>query len=203
MKKFLLVAAVLLMFPLLSQAAQYKEGVHYSVIKGQQKTDKPEITEYFSFFCGHCYQFSLNVLPKLEKGLPAGVTFKQSHVDFIGGQMGQELSRAFAVAEQLGVEKKMEKAIFRAIHAQRQRLTNRDDVRKIFIANGVSGKDFDSAINSFMVNARVAQMRRAAQDAQINGVPDLVVNGVYKIEKGAIKSWDEYLAIAFWLAKNK
>ncbi|MGB0894178.1 MAG: thiol:disulfide interchange protein DsbA/DsbL [Parashewanella sp.] len=203
MKKILLMAATLMLAPLFAQAAQYQEGTHYSEIKGASKTAKPEIKEYFSFFCPHCFQFSQTVLPKLKKNLPQGVVFKDSHVDFIGGPMGKELTRAFAVAEQLNVQAKMTKALFTAIHVKRQRLVNADDVRKIFIANGVAAKDYDSALSSFMVNARVRQMERDARDAQITGVPDLVVNGKYKIEKGAIKSWDEYVAIAYWVAKNK
>ncbi|MCL1077756.1 thiol:disulfide interchange protein DsbA/DsbL [Parashewanella spongiae] len=202
MKKILFMAAALFLVPMLSQAAQYKEGVHYTVIHDGAETAKPEIKEYFSFLCGHCFNFYQTVLPKLKKGLPEGVTFKQSHVDFLGGKVGVELTKAFAVAYQLNISAKMEKAFFNAIHVQRKRLVSADDIRQVFISNGVDAKKYDAAASSFMVNAQAKKMGQDARKAKVTGVPDLVVNGKYRIEKGAIKSWDDYLAIAFYLAKK-
>ncbi|MBM7071202.1 thiol:disulfide interchange protein DsbA/DsbL [Shewanella sp. 202IG2-18] len=204
MKKILLMAAALLLAPMLSQAATvYKEGVHYSVINQGPKTKTPEIKEYFSFLCPHCFQFYLNVLPKLEKQLPKGVKFTQSHVDFLGGDIGKDLTRAFAIAELLNVKHKIEGALFNDIHVKRQRILGMKDIRKIFIASGVDAKEFDSVVNSFAVNARVAQMARDAKDDQINGVPELVINGKYKVLKKEIKTWDDFINIAVWVAKNK
>ncbi|ABE53581.1 DSBA oxidoreductase [Shewanella denitrificans OS217] len=203
MKKALLMAAALLIAPLSAVAAEYKEGVHYTVINDGPATEKPEITEFFSFFCGHCYNFSKTVVPKIKTTLPEGVVFSQSHVEFIGNEMGVEMSRAFAVAHQLNVDEKMEAAIFAAIHDERKRLINRDDVRALFVANGVEGKDFDSAANSFMVNAQMSKMKRDTENAKLSGVPSLVVNGKYRVETGAVKSFDEVLAIAYHLTKLK
>lgn len=205
MKKAFLLAAALLFAPLITMAApnQYQEGVHYQVISDGPATKTPEITEFFSFYCGHCYNFAKNVAPKLKDNMPAGVKFNQEHVEFIGGSMGEEMSRAYAIAQQLGVLDKIETALFAAIHEQGQRFTSRDDIRKLFIANGVSGKDFDNASNSFMVNSIIAKMRRDTENAKIQGVPALVVNGKYLVKTDAIKSYDEMLDIAYYLTQKK
>lgn len=203
MKKALLMAAALLIAPLSATAVEYKEGVHYTVINEGPATEKPEITEFFSFFCGHCYNFSKTVVPKIKSTLPEGVAFNQAHVEFIGREMGVELSRAFAVAHQLNVDAKMEAAIFTAIHENKQRLTNRDDVRALFVANGVEGKSFDSAASSFMVNAQMSKMKRDTENAKLSGVPSLVVNGKYRVETGSIKNYDELIEMAYYLAKMK
>ncbi|WP_025821227.1 thiol:disulfide interchange protein DsbA/DsbL [Shewanella marina] len=204
MKKALLMAFALILAPMVAMAApKYQEGVHYTVINDGPGTPKPEITEFFSFYCPHCYTFSKTVVPEIKAELPKGVEFKQDHVDFIGGQMGVELSRAFAIAHQLNVEDKMDKALFYTIQVERKPLTSLDDIRAVFVANGVDGKAFDAAANSFMVNAQMAQMKRATENAKISGVPALVVNGKYRVETGAIKSYDEMLDIAFWLANKK
>ncbi|NMH65121.1 thiol:disulfide interchange protein DsbA/DsbL [Shewanella salipaludis] len=199
MKKVLLMAAALLLAPMAALAVDYQEGVHYTVINDGPGTSKPEITEFFSFYCPHCYRFSKTALPKLEARIPKNVTFNQSHVDFIGREMGPEMSRAFAVAHQLNVEKTMEAALFSAIHEKKQHFTKREDIRALFVANGVAAKDFDAAANSFMVNAQIAKMRRAAENAKVSGVPTLIVNGKYRVETGAIKSYDEAIDIAFYL----
>ena len=201
MKKALLMAAALLFTPLAATAADYQEGVHYTVINDGPGSAKPEITEFFSFFCGHCFNFSKTVIPTIKKTLPEGVAFNQSHVEFIGRDMGIEVSRAFAIAHQLKVEEKIEAALFSAIHEKKQSFANQNDIRLLFIANGVEGKDFDAAANSFMVNAQMSKMARDAKNAKISGVPSLVVNGKYRVETGSIKSYDELLDIAYYLAE--
>ncbi|QDF65833.1 thiol:disulfide interchange protein DsbA/DsbL [Shewanella sp. SNU WT4] len=203
MKKALLVALALVIAPMAAMAADYKEGVHYTVINQGPATAKPEIKEFFSFYCGHCFNFAKTVVPQIKSTLPKGVAFNQAHVEFIGREMGPEMSRAFAVARQLGVEEKIENAMFSAIHEKRQNFTNRDDIRALFIANGVDAKDFDAAANSFMVNAQVANMKRDTENAKIQGVPALVVNGKYLVKTDAIKSYDEMLDIAYFLAEKK
>jgi len=203
MKKALLIAVAMLIAPIAAIAADYKEGVHYTVINQGPATAKPEIAEFFSFYCPHCFNFAKTEVPKIKANLPEGVVFKQNHVEFIGKEMGIEMSRAFAVAHQLKVDAKIEHALFSAIHEKKQHFTNRDDIRKLFIANGVEGKDFDAAANSFMVSAQMSQMKRATSNAQISGVPALVVNGKYRVETGAIKSYDELLDIAYYLTTMK
>ena len=202
MKKALLMVAALLLAPLTVSAVEYKEGVHYTVINDGPATAKPEITEFFSFYCPHCYNFSKTVVPKILAEKPAGVEFNQAHVDFIGKEMGVEMSRAFAVAHQLNVDEKIDAALFAAIHDKKQHFTSRDDVRALFVANGVDGKAFDAAADSFMVKAQMAKMKRDTENAKLSGVPALVVNGKYRVETGAIKSYDELLDIAYYLARK-
>lgn len=195
-------AAALLLAPMAVVAADYQEGVHYTVINDGPATAKPEITEFFSFYCPHCYNFAKTVVPKIIADKPDGVAFNQAHVDFIGKDMGVEMSRAFAVAHQLNVDDKIDNALFSAIHDKKQNFTNRDDIRALFIANGVDGKTFDAAAESFMVKAQMAKMKRDTENAKLTGVPALVVNGKYRVETGSIKSYDELLDIAFFLAKK-
>ena len=195
-------ATALLLAPLAVSAAEYKEGVHYTVINDGPATAKPEITEFFSFYCPHCYNFSKTVVPKILAEKPAGVEFNQAHVDFIGKEMGVEMSRAFAVAHQLNVDEKIDEALFAAIHDKKQHFTSRDDVRALFVANGVDGKAFDAAADSFMVKAQMSKMKRDTENAKLSGVPALVVNGKYRVETGAIKSYDELLDIAYYLARK-
>jgi thiol:disulfide interchange protein DsbA len=203
MKKALLVAFALLVAPMAAMAATFEEGVNYTVINQGPGTAKPEVTEFFSFYCPHCYNFAKAQIPAIKAGLAENVAFNQNHVDFINGNMGVEMSRAFSVAHQLKVDEKMETAIFSAIHDKKQHFTNRDDVKAIFVANGVDGKAFDAAANSFMVNAQMSKMKRDTQNAKISGVPALVVNGKYRIETASIKSMDELLELINYLTEKK
>ncbi len=53
MLKLIKAAALALMLPVVANAAQFEEGVHYEVV-AERGTKKPEVTEYFSFFCPAC-----------------------------------------------------------------------------------------------------------------------------------------------------
>lgn len=219
MKKAFLLAFALLFTPLVTQAAsstptptqkpasaateKYPQGMYYEVVNDGPATTTPTITEFFSFYCGHCYNFSKNVAPELKKNLPKGVKFDQAHVDFIGREMGEVMSRAYATAQQLDVIDKIEPAIFSAIHEKRQNFTGKNDIRQLFIANGVSGKDFDKAWNSFVVNSQVANMHRETENAKIQGVPALLVNGKYLVKTDHLKSYDEMLDVAYYLTQKK
>lgn len=51
MKKIFIFLAAMMILPL-ANAAKFEEGVHYEVI-AEQATAKPEVAEYFSYFCPH------------------------------------------------------------------------------------------------------------------------------------------------------
>lgn len=201
MKKIILMMVALMMAPIFAHSAEFKEGVHYKVLNDGPGTTKPEITEFFSFFCGHCYNFSKAVVPQIKRTLPDGVKFRQEHVEFIGNT-GKEMSRAFAIAEQLNVADTVDKALFKAIHEDNKTFNNMDDIKKIFIANGVTSKEFDAVANSFLVNSQVDKMRRDVENSGIEGVPSLVVDGKYLVLTDHIKSYQEMLDIAYYLAQK-
>ncbi|MED5526164.1 thiol:disulfide interchange protein DsbA/DsbL [Gallaecimonas pentaromativorans] len=201
MKNLLLGLVALCLVPF-AFAKDFKEGENYDVIKMAAPTAQPEVTEYFSFLCPHCYRFE-PIVHELAAQLPKDVKFTRNHVDFLGRDLGVELSRSYAVMELLGVEDKVAPKMFSAIHEQHVRLTGRDDIRKVFVAAGVPGEDFDSAVNSFSVNGRLAQMERNTQSADITGVPTVVVNGKYKVNMGSVSSKEELFELVDYLTQKK
>ncbi|MFM2477279.1 thiol:disulfide interchange protein DsbA/DsbL [Celerinatantimonas sp. MCCC 1A17872] len=200
MKK-LCVLIFALMLPMVASAQAFVEGQNYQVVR-QQATAKPQVTEFFSLYCPHCYAFE-QIFEKMEKSMP-DVAFKRVHVAFLGGDMGEEMVRAYAVAEVLGVNKKMVPAFFDAIHVKHTPITSRNDIRQIFIDNGIaSGEEFDSAVNSFAVNGLVAQMNKSVEDYQIQGVPTVIVNGKYQVEPSSVSNVGEYISLVKYLAHKK
>ena len=68
-----------------SQAAaqiRFVEGEHYKVISSQA-TATPEVKEFFSFWCPHCFNFEPLVV-QMKKKLDPSVTFEKVHVNFMG-----------------------------------------------------------------------------------------------------------------------
>ncbi|PVZ81126.1 thiol:disulfide interchange protein DsbA [Serratia sp. S1B] len=161
-------------------AAQFSDGQQY-VTLDKPVAGEPQVLEFFSFYCPHCYQFEevYHVSDTVKKALPEGTKMTKYHVEFLG-PLGKEVTQAWAVAMALGVEDKITQPMFDAIQ-KKQTLKTPDDIRNVFINAGVSAEEYDSALNSFVVKALVVQQQKAAEDLQLRGVPAIFVNGKYMV----------------------
>lgn len=188
MKVGMLVATLLLAAPAFSpalQAAEFTDGKQYTTFD-KPAAAKPQALEFFSFYCPHCYAFEYDYgLPaKIESALPKDGEFIQYHVDFLG-PLGPDLTRAWAVAMALGVEKQIQPVLFNGIQKTRT-INSVADIRNAFLQIGVSAQEYDSALNSFMVNALVAKQQQAAQAYELRGVPTVIIDGKYQINMGGL-----------------
>ena len=186
-------------------SSNFVEGKHYEVISYTAKSKKPEVTEYFSFLCGHCYNFEKNYIPALKQALnQKKIAFSQSHVEF-GGSEGAQLSRAYAIAYQLQVEEKIKPALFQEVQDKKNMnsLNTPDGIKKFFLNNGVKEKDYDAKATSFDVNTKVSKMRFSAETSRIKGVPAFVVNQKYLVKNENVKSYDELTQLILYLAQKK
>ena len=178
---------VFLVLPLMASATNYQEGTHYTVVSSEA-TKKPEVREFFSFYCGHCFKFE-PFMASVKKQLPKGVKFEFNHVDFLRGAsptMQQMLTKAVIVAEQMGMDAPLMRAVFNYIHVQRAVLTSEKDIRNIFVLNGADGEKFDKLMKSFNVNSQAKSMKKHQENMTakraLTGVPTIIVNGKYKID---------------------
>jgi len=182
---------VMLVLPLMASAANYEEGTHYTVVS-EKASKKPEVREFFSFYCPHCFKFE-PFMTNVKKQLPEGVKFELNHVDFLRGaspKMQRTLTKAIVVAEELGMEGKLMRAVFNYIHVQRAVFTSEKDIRNVFVLNGADGDKFDKLMKSFGVNSKAKLMKKKqdyySNSGGIKAVPAVIVNGRYRIENKAL-----------------
>ena len=192
---------VCLWVPFTQAAPQFKENVNYEVIQPVVSA-QPEVMEYFSFFCPHCYRFE-PVMEELQKQLPQGVTFKQTPVAFIGGDMGAELQRAYAASQLLSVKEPVSATLFRQIHEERKQPGNRADIRAVFVKAGIDGAVFDKTIESKAVTEMVAEYNQNTRINKIDAVPMVIVNKKYRDKTEGINSAEEYFQLINFLAEKR
>lgn len=168
-----------------ASAAQFSNGTQY-VTLDKPVAGEPQVLEFFSFYCPHCYQFEQvwHVSDNIRKNLPKDVKYAKYHVEFLG-PLGKQLTQAWAVAVALGVEDKVSPLMFEAVQKQ-QSVQTPDDIRKVFIQAGVKGEDYDAALNSFVVKSLVVQQEKAAADLGLQGVPSVFVNGKYMVKNDGL-----------------
>lgn len=186
MKKFLLLVAALLMAPAVVAQSNYEEGEHYDVIS-EQRTAKPELKEFFSYYCPACNAID-PVVQSVTKNLPAGTTFKKYHVDFMGAasaDIQRGLSTAMVLAKTQGKGDEVNKAFFSHIHKERKAFANEAEIRDVAIAAGVDAAAYDKHLNNFMVKTQVNLMQKEqatlSKSRVLNSVPTFIVNGRFKI----------------------
>jgi thiol:disulfide interchange protein DsbA len=193
MKKIFL-ALIGMVMAFSASAAQFSDGAQY-VTLDKTVANEPQVLEFFSFYCPHCYQFEQvwHVSDNIRKNLPKDVKYAKYHVEFLG-PLGKQLTQAWAVAIALGVEDKVSPLMFDAVQKQ-QSVQNADDIRKVFIQAGVKGEDYDAALNSFVVKSLVVQQEKAAADMGLQGVPSVFVNGKYMVKNDGLdtSSMDMYV----------
>ncbi|CCJ74854.1 Periplasmic thiol:disulfide interchange protein DsbA [Cronobacter condimenti 1330] len=179
MKKIWLALAGMVMAFSVS-AADYADGKQYNTLE-KPVAGAPQVMEFFSFYCPHCYQFEevLHVSDSVKKKLPAGTKMTKYHVEFLG-PLGKDLTQAWAVAMAMGIEDKITTPMFEAVQ-KTQTVQTPADIRKVFIDAGVKPEEYDAAWNSFVVKSLVAQQEKAAADVGLQGVPAMYVNGKYQL----------------------
>ena len=85
MLKKLKLSLLILCLPFAALAANFEAGNQYTVID-VEKSKTPNVTEFFSFYCPHCFKFE-PVAKGIAENLPKGAEFVKNHVNFLGGSL--------------------------------------------------------------------------------------------------------------------
>jgi thiol:disulfide interchange protein DsbA len=206
-KRMCVVLLAALAMPVLSLQTQAQEenwvaGEHYDVISPaiRGSSDKIEVTEFFWYGCGHCYNFEPQIV-QWKKTLPDDVQVKGSPA--MWNALMEVHAKAFYAAEVLGVLDTVHMPLFQAINVDRKRLANEDELADLFAANGVAREDFSKAYNSFGVGSQVRQANARARAAKITGTPELMVAGKYRISTRKAGGQANMIKIANFLIEKE
>ena len=188
-----------------AQPALYVEGTHYNAIAEPVRVADPnkiEVTEVFWYGCPHCYAFEPLLESWVEK-LPSDVAFVRS--PGMWNELMKTHAQIFYVSKELGVLDKMHSITFDNFHVKNNYLQTPEEIRAMYVAEGIAAADFDKAWASFQVNAAVRQADSRMRAYGVRGVPNLIVNGKYLISTGeSVPTQADMLKIAdFLIAKER
>ncbi len=156
------------------------EDTHYSLIEGTRETRARtvEVVEFFSYGCVHCRNFD-PMLESWKETLPEGATFRRAHIGFAGG--AEPLARAHVVLGQKGALEANHERLFRAIHDRNRQFTDRSKLADFLDGYGVGRDALLTAINEPRVVRAVAEIDRVFRDADLTGVPAIIVADKYVV----------------------
>lgn len=155
-------------------------GKHYRVLTPAQPTssspDKVELAEVFMYSCPHCMDFE----PFIEnylKSKPGYVSFVRIPANF--NRTALLHSKAYYMAETLGILDEVHMDLFHEYHRKRNRLATEEAIISFFVDQGVPRDQVTGAYNSFAVDTKVRQAGNLGQRYRIDSVPTVVINGKY------------------------
>lgn len=184
-------------------ADNFVAGTHYEVLPTPVATrdkNKIEVVALFWYGCSHCFSFE-PMLVSWEKTLPADVDFH--HVPAVWNNTMKLHAQAFYTARALNVMDKFHQPFFNAMHVERQRLSNQNSIEQFFGKIGVDSKAFNNTFNSFGVNSQVKLAESRASSYRMQGTPELVVNGKYRIAGALAGSHANMIKVAEFLVNKE
>ena len=136
--------------------------------------NKVDVVEFFMYSCPHCHAFE----PSLEKWtqkLPTDVSFRR--IPAIFGALPELYAKMYYTLEILGLLGSHHKRFFAAIHVQRSKLNQFEDLLSWAGDNGVDKKTFTDTFQSFGVAIKLRQAKQLAEAYGVDGVPTMGVHG--------------------------
>lgn len=181
---------------------KWVEDKHYKVIN-DTATEAQVVTEFFSFWCPHCYSYE-PIVAKIKAKLEKDVSFNKVHVNFMGfagPDVQEDATKAMLVARALDREVEFNQAIFSYIHEQRMPVTGLMPLKGIFLARGIEVAEFDKIESSFKVKTMLTQNRKeiATYREYLSGVPNFIINGKYQATVTSDMSPDDIVELIVWL----
>ncbi|MFB9885971.1 thiol:disulfide interchange protein DsbA/DsbL [Balneatrix alpica] len=203
MLKMLRVAVVAACLPVLAWAQSFEAGKDYTELATPIRTanpDKIEVLEFFSYGCPHCNNFD-PMVSAWHAQLAEDVSF--DNVPVVFNRSWEALARTYYAATELKVEEKVHRPIFDALHVDKKRLFTEDAVAEFMAEQGIDEQAFRKAYTSFATEMRMKKAEALLRGADIQGVPNLVVNGKYKIDPAMAGGLARMLEIADYLIEKE
>ena len=184
-------------------ADDYIAGKHYDVLStpvATRNAKKVEVVEVFWYGCIHCFHFE-TMIQAWNKLQPADVD--SYTMPAMWNPSMKTHAKAFYTAKALGNFEKMNHVLFQTMNVKKNRLKSEAAVKSIFVANGVDAKKFDAMFNSFGVNSQVNLADSRAKSYGIQGTPEMVVNGKYRVSASAAGGQAQMLKVVEFLIEKE
>jgi thiol:disulfide interchange protein DsbA len=163
-----------------------KEGVEYQALPSPQPTDsgrKIEVTEFFAYYCPHCYAFEPQLAEWVKKQ-GDNIVFRRVHVPRGPQVMAQQ--RLFFTLESLGLLEQFHAKVFNAMHVERLPLAQDEQVFDWASRAGIDRARFIDAYRSFGVQAKLRRAQAMMESYRITHWPMIAVDGRFLTSPGML-----------------
>ncbi|XXK27409.1 thiol:disulfide interchange protein DsbA/DsbL [Arenicellales bacterium nBUS_45] len=202
MKNLISALSIFLAFTLPSAAQEFQEDVNFFPLIVEQPVrtgDRIEVLEIFWYGCPHCYALE----PYLKKWLKN----KPEFVEFV--QLPAVLNRSWAFDARvfytfvaLGLMDELHEAYFDAIHKDRRRMKNVEQVASWAQEQGIDPQLILDTFNSFGVDSMLANATQMSGRYEADGVPTIIIDGKYRTTVSLAGGHNEIIDLINYLAQR-
>jgi thiol:disulfide interchange protein DsbA len=159
---------------------EFVEGTHYVMIDEPRRVrgDKPEVMEFFSYTCIHCFNFDplLNDWAQSHEG-QVNVT----RTPTVSGEAWRLFGQTYYTLQTLDILEQNHSRFFAEIHQRGRTFRSAEEIADWFNGQGATREKFLATFNSNAVLRRTASADALGRQLKVIGIPSLVVNGKYLI----------------------
>lgn len=202
MKNLFSALSIFLAFTLPSAAQEFQEDVNFFPLLVEQPVrtgGRIEVLEIFWYGCPHCYALE----PYLKKWLKN----KPEFVEFV--QLPAVLNRSWAFDARvfytfvaLGLMDELHEAYFDAIHQDRRRMKNVEQVASWAQEQGIDPQLILDTFNSFGVDSMLANATQMSGRYEADGVPTIIIDGKYRTTVSLAGGHNEIIDLINYLAQR-
>ncbi len=202
MKNLFSALSIFLAFTLPSSAQEFKEDVNFFPLLVEQPVrtgDQIEVLEIFWYGCPHCYALE-PYLKKWLKNKPEFVEFVQ--LPAVLNRSWEFDARVFYTFVALGLIGELHEAYFDAIHKDRKRMKNVEQVASWAQEQGVDPQLIMDTFNSFGVDSMLANATQMSGRYEADGVPTIIIDGKYRTTVSLAGGHNEIIDLINYLAQR-
>ncbi|MHC8598155.1 thiol:disulfide interchange protein DsbA/DsbL [Arenicellales bacterium IMCC55707] len=202
MKKLFSALSIFLAFTLPSAAQEFQEDVNFFPLLVEQPVrtgDRIEVLEIFWYGCPHCYALE-PYLKKWLKNKPEFVEFVQ--LPAVLNQSWAFDARVFYTFVALGLMDELHEAYFDAIHKDRRRMKNVEQVAAWAQEQGINPQLILDTFNSFGVDSMLANATQMSGRYEADGVPTIIIDGKYRTTVSLAGGHNEIIDLINYLAQR-
>lgn len=162
------------------------EGADYQVLPQAQPTEggrRIEVTEFFAYYCPHCYAFE-PLLAEWVKKQGEDVVFRRVHVARGAPVAAQQ--RLFFTLESLGLLDRFHDKVFDAYHVGRVSLARDEQVFDWAARAGIERARFVDTYRSPGVQARLQRAQALMEAYHVTHWPMIAIDGRFLTSPGMV-----------------
>ena len=151
-------------------------GKEYTVLQNAQPVEsgkKIEVTEFFAYYCPHCYALE-PLMAEWVKKQGDNIVFKRVHVSDPRAVPQQKL---FFALDAMGKVDQYHLKAFQAIHIDRHRLQSDAEILEFAVKAGIDKQKFLEAYNSFSAQSKMNRTTQLMSVYNVNSWPMIAIDG--------------------------